>query len=126
MDGLYAEFLKIPAEKYIENEKKRRIIITTLWFTSSLAFAIFTPNISIVIQLLGSLASANVFIFPSLCLISIVNRDDRKLNFWIRMLLFGFAFTLIVVGITILGLVLFQTFLDLRYGEPAVHDVICK
>lgn len=78
LDGLYAEFFKIDTDRFIKGEKKRRIITTTGWFFTTLVLAIYTPNIGVVIELLGSLASMNVFIFPSICLIAIVDRMHEK------------------------------------------------
>lgn len=43
---------------------KRRIIIVCLWFFSTLAGAVFLPNISMAIHYLGALAASFIFIFP--------------------------------------------------------------
>jgi hypothetical protein len=45
---------------------KRRILIVSLWFFSTLVGAVFLPNISIVIHYLGALAASFIFIFPGL------------------------------------------------------------
>ncbi|RWS22749.1 putative sodium-coupled neutral amino acid transporter 7-like protein [Leptotrombidium deliense] len=124
LDGLYAEFRKLPAEQFIKGEKKRRVIITTIWFATSLAIAIFTPNIGVVIEFLGSLASANVFIFPSLCLIAISKRE-QKLKQWTKVLCYAIAIALILTGIATFGLVLFQIYYELQSNETPTHKVLC-
>jgi hypothetical protein len=45
---------------------KRRILIVSLWFFSTLVGAVFLPNISIAIHYLGALAASFIFIFPGL------------------------------------------------------------
>lgn len=45
---------------------KQRIIISALWFLSTLVLAVFTPNIGVVIQPLGSLAAVMIFNFPGM------------------------------------------------------------
>ena len=72
--------MKISTDQFIKGERKRRVIITTGWFVTTLVLAVYTPNIGIVIELLGSLASMNVFIFPSICLIVITDRMQDKLS----------------------------------------------
>lgn len=72
--------MKISTDQFIKGEMKRRIIITSGWFVTTLLFAVYTPNIGIVIELLGSLASMNVFIFPSICLIVITDRMQDRLS----------------------------------------------
>ena len=72
--------MKISADQFIRGERKRRIIITSGWFVTTLVLAVYTPNIGVVIELLGSLASMNVFIFPSICLIVITDRMQDKLS----------------------------------------------
>lgn len=63
-DGLYAEICRIPTEDFILHEKRRRVIITTLWFASTVILAITLSNIGVVIEMLGCLACANIFVFP--------------------------------------------------------------
>jgi putative sodium-coupled neutral amino acid transporter 7 len=126
IDGLYAEFFKLPAEEFIRTEKKRRIIITTFWFFSSLFFAIYTPNIGVIIELLGSLASANVFMFPSLCLIKITQRKDQKLSSFYKVIFYIFSIFLILSGILTFGIVLYQVYEDLVTEKLPTQEVLCK
>ncbi|XP_074605188.1 sodium-coupled neutral amino acid transporter 7-like isoform X2 [Brevipalpus obovatus] len=125
LDGLYAEYMDLSAEDFIAGERTRRIVITTVWFVTSLLFAIFTPNIGIVIELLGSLASANVFIFPSFCLISIARRETDQFSRRTRIFFIIFAISLIITGFSMFLLVLNQVYQDLSSEQPH-HDVLCK
>ena len=59
--------------------RKYHIWTTTLWNIIVLVLAIVTPNITVAIGFLGSLASCNVFIFPGLALISLA-RQYHKLR----------------------------------------------
>ncbi len=51
-------------QRIVENEKKRRVFIVTVWYLLSLLIALFVPNITFVIRYLGALAAAFMFIFP--------------------------------------------------------------
>lgn len=77
LDGLYGEFRKLSAEEFKSSERARRIVISTLWFFSTVALAVFAPDISVTLQLLGSMASINVFVFPGMCLVSLTRRLRR-------------------------------------------------
>lgn len=74
LDGLYGELRKLSTDEFKSSEKTRRIIVTTIWFFSTVALAVFAPDISVTLQLLGSMASVNVFIFPGMCMISLTRR----------------------------------------------------
>lgn len=74
LEGLYAELRNLPSEEKQSTQTNRRIILSTIWFLSTIALAIFAPDISVTLQLLGSMASINVFVFPGMCLISLTNR----------------------------------------------------
>ncbi len=60
-----------PRGTVTETSLKRRILIATPWFVTSLVCAILIPNIGEVIQFLGSLAAVFIFIFPGLCLFQV-------------------------------------------------------
>ncbi|RWS09581.1 putative sodium-coupled neutral amino acid transporter 7-like protein [Dinothrombium tinctorium] len=124
LDGLYAEFARLSAEQFITGEKKRRIIITTVWFTTTLVLAILTPNIGVVIEFLGSLASANVFVFPSLCLIAIARRE-QKLKRWIKNAFITIAIILIMAGALTFCIVLYQIYFELKANAEPTHSVLC-
>ena len=127
-EGLYAEFMKLSADQFIKGEKKRRILITTGWFVTTLVLAVYTPNIGIVIELLGSLASMNVFIFPSICLIVITDRLQDKLSKLGKTLLYSFSIFLILFGSTIFFLVISELYVELTSLETefSYNATICK
>lgn len=77
LDGLYGEIRHLSSDEFKRGEKSRRIIISTVWFHSTVLLAIFAPDISVTLQLLGSMASINVFVFPGLCLVSLTRRLRR-------------------------------------------------
>lgn len=77
LDGLYGEVRKLSTEELKSSERTRRIVITTLWFLSTVTLAVFAPDISVTLQLLGSMASINVFVFPGMCLVSLTTRLRR-------------------------------------------------
>lgn len=81
LDGLYGEIRKLSAEELKSSDNSRRIVITTIWFISTVLLAIFAPDISATLQLLGSMASINVFVFPGMCLIALTRRlRQTRLN----------------------------------------------
>lgn len=99
IDGLYVAYRKLTPEEYSATECTRRVVITTVWFFTTVILALYAPNISMTLQLLGSLASINVFVFPGLCLISLTNKlRQAKLA---AIGLYLFAATLILFGLFI-------------------------
>lgn len=122
LDGLYSEWFNLSVEQVIAGERVRRWVITTGWFVTSLLLAIYTPSIGVVIELLGSLASANVFVFPSLCLIVIAKRQLSAQHRWLRNSLYVLSIILIVFGILVFLLVLSEIGIQLVNGKP--HEVL--
>lgn len=122
IEGIWIEVFKLSNEEIINSEKKRRIIIVTIWFLVSLIIAIFVPNITIVINYLGALAGAFMFLFPGLCLmfyaleriqgsndVSIENlEDENKFNRTNNLLLVISVFY-VTFGSFIMGLVVTQS-----------------
>lgn len=74
LDGLYAEFRALSTSEFKAHERGRRCVISTIWFLTTVALAAFAPDISVTLQLLGSMASINVFVFPGMCLVSLTRR----------------------------------------------------
>lgn len=62
-------------------QRVHHILITTLWNVAVLLLALVTPNITIAIGCLGSLASCNVFVFPGLVLVSLARRHYRARSY---------------------------------------------
>ncbi|KAG8193750.1 hypothetical protein JTE90_005048 [Oedothorax gibbosus] len=105
LDGLYAEFAKLTTDQFIKGEFKRRIVVTTLWFISTVLLAVLAPNIGVVIELLGCLASVNIFIFPGLCLIALTFRTDDNLEDWKSRAKVFVACAMIAFGAFVFGVV---------------------
>lgn len=125
LDGFYAEFSKISTEQFIRGEKKRRIIITTFWFITTVLLSIFTPNITVVIELLGCLASANVFIFPGLCLLSMINMNDPDLQKWKSYVMLALSCIMVTFGAFVFGVLLLQVILVEFSGRKEGHEPLC-
>ena len=74
--GLDAFDLNIPPEQKRKFELRRRIVATCIWFLTALMLAIFIPNITDVISIIGSLAAFFILIFPGLIIMQLIV-DDR-------------------------------------------------
>lgn len=64
IDSLLVSRSRHPAADVDVTERRRRIIMTLIWFTVSLLIALFIPDIGVVISLLGGLAAIFIFVFP--------------------------------------------------------------
>ncbi|MEQ2240469.1 hypothetical protein ILYODFUR_015284 [Ilyodon furcidens] len=49
-------------------ESRSRYVLTVLWITTTLLIAMFVPDISKVISVIGGISAFFIFIFPGLCL----------------------------------------------------------
>ncbi|KFM77388.1 putative sodium-coupled neutral amino acid transporter 7, partial [Stegodyphus mimosarum] len=105
LDGLYAEFAKLTTDQFIRGEFKRRIIVTSIWFATTVLLAVLAPNIGVVIELLGCLASVNIYIFPGLCLIALTFRNDEALHKWRSVIQVTAASAMILFGTFVFGVV---------------------
>ena len=74
--GLDAFDLNITAEQKRKTELRRRVVATCIWFLTALMLAIFIPNITDVISVIGSLAAFFILIFPGLIIMQLIV-DDR-------------------------------------------------
>lgn len=126
LDGLYAEFVKLTTDEYIKGEPKRRVVVTTLWFFSTVLLAVFTPNIGIVIELLGCLASVNIFIFPGICLIALAMREDEYLSQTKSVLKYVVASAMIVFGAFVFGVVFSKVLIIDMQGAAAPLPHKCR
>ncbi|XP_026277621.1 putative sodium-coupled neutral amino acid transporter 7 [Frankliniella occidentalis] len=89
-------------------EFRRRVTIASLWFISTLLIAVVSPDIGVVIDVLGSLAAIFIFVFPGLCLLQSTLRSDPGLYLNKHRFLVLAAFAFIVVGTFMFGVVLTQ------------------
>uniref|UniRef100_A0A023GBI6 Putative amino acid transporter ixodes scapularis amino acid transporter n=1 Tax=Amblyomma triste TaxID=251400 RepID=A0A023GBI6_AMBTT len=122
-DGLYAELTKLPTKEFIEGEPRRRIYITTGWFLTTVALATFTSNVGVVIELLGCLAAANIFIFPGLCLLGVFHQQE-KFGLKRPMTVFAIGAVMVVIGSFIFGVVLLDTILN-DISKGGTHHLLC-
>ncbi|CAF1392086.1 unnamed protein product [Rotaria magnacalcarata] len=86
---------------------KRRFLIVCVWFFSTLAAAVFLPNISIAIHYLGALAASFIFIFPGLCLYFHV--DQNWVNSWGNIISACIAIFYVAIGVFVTVLTLLQS-----------------
>ncbi|UYV67723.1 SLC38A7 [Cordylochernes scorpioides] len=140
IEGLYAEFVGQTTAQFIEGELVRRFIITTFWFVATVMLAIFIPNISVVIEVLGCVAAINIFVFPvlnpvlpavsdrgcaGLCLYYLTKKNGEKgMSEAKKRLLKGLAFVMIIFGIFIFIVVFYEVAEEHR-GPADSDPVIC-
>ncbi|EZA48586.1 hypothetical protein DMN91_011619 [Ooceraea biroi] len=91
-----------------------RVIVTLIWFIASLAIAILVPDISPVINLLGSLSALFIFILPGVCLLQSVLLKDPELHLNKDRLLIVFAILLTSLGAFVCGVVFVEALQDLH------------
>ncbi|XP_042900281.1 sodium-coupled neutral amino acid transporter 7 isoform X2 [Parasteatoda tepidariorum] len=123
VDGLYSELRKLSAAEFMIGEKRRRIIIASLWFSSSLLIALYTKSIGTVIHALGSVSSANIFIYPGICLIQVTLQTDRDLKRKKSYLLIAAGILLAAVGAFFCGIILVDCFMNGSGSEA--DEVLC-
>jgi len=91
-----------------------RVIITLIWFILSLVIAILVPDISPIINLLGSLSAMFIFILPGICLLQNVLLRDPELYLNKGRMLVVFAIFLTALGAFVCGVVFMETLQDLQ------------
>ncbi|GLH11953.1 Uncharacterized protein GBIM_16649 [Gryllus bimaculatus] len=89
-------------------ERKRRIIIASIWFFLSLIFSVIIPDIQIVISILGSLAAVFIFIFPGICLLQSTLHRDPFIILNIDRIFILLASLFFLLGAFIIGVVISQ------------------
>lgn len=106
IDDALVKIFKIESPQH--KEIYRRVLIVLLWFLSTLVFAIYVPDISSTINLVGGLAILFIFFFPGVCLISAteVQRDCLSSCSFIFLTAIGVFYVLI--GAFIFGVTLTQ------------------
>lgn len=86
IDAMWVEFRKLPPYAVVMQEQRRRILITTLWFGSTLLMAVFVPNIGAVIAVLGCLAALFIFAFPGKCYAAVEHYFIKYIYYYIESL----------------------------------------
>ncbi|KAJ3594060.1 hypothetical protein NHX12_006392 [Muraenolepis orangiensis] len=105
IEGLWLRLSGEQVDLYVTRERRRRILQTVVWFSATLALALFIPDIGRVISLIGGLAACFIFVFPGLCLIhaklSERGRDSRSAS-WHALV--GYGVIMVTVGAFVFGL----------------------
>ncbi|CAL8351194.1 unnamed protein product [Merluccius merluccius] len=90
IEGLWLRFTREQVDLCVIRERRRRIIQTVVWFTATLALALFIPDIGKVISLIGGLAACFIFVFPGLCLIRAqLSESDNQSASWHALVVYG-------------------------------------
>lgn len=98
----------------INHHWRLKVGVTLIWFFLSLIAAILVPDISPIINLMGSLSAAFIFIFPGICFLQSVLQKDEKLLFNKSQFFVVFAIFMIILGVFTCGLVFTEAIQDLR------------
>lgn len=97
---------------------KSRVFITLIWYILSLLIAIVVPDISPVINVLGTLSALFIFVFPGICLFQSILLKDSELHLNKDRLLIFFAIFITALGAFVSGVILIECIQDL---SPAPH-----
>lgn len=82
-------------------ESRTRVALTTAWVTVTLLIAVFIPDISKVISVVGGVSAFFIFIFPGLCLIFVVQSESVSPT--MRYLLVTWGMITLLCGTLIFG-----------------------
>ncbi|XP_075879053.1 putative sodium-coupled neutral amino acid transporter 8 [Nelusetta ayraudi] len=82
-------------------ESRCRFILTVIWISVTVLTAMFVPDMSKVISVIGGISAFFIFIFPGLCLL--FTMQTEPVNPTIRSILIVWAVITIVVGAFIFG-----------------------
>jgi len=103
----------------------RRYVIATTWFVLSVVLAIEIPNITEVINILGSLAAIFIFVFPGVCLLQSTLMRDPGLVRAMSVFRVVFAVAFLLLGSFIFGVVLTQGLMKDFEGSEA-NSLLCE
>lgn len=124
-DTFVGLFCKQTIEQSFNDELKLRVLITSAWNIICLILSIVTPNITIAIGFLGSLAACNVFVFPGLCMVSLAKRNSKlsskQVTYSILLMIYGVI--IILTGVFMFVIILVQVVSDLQADNE--HGVLC-
>ncbi|MCJ8737310.1 hypothetical protein PDJAM_G00022460 [Pangasius djambal] len=82
-------------------ECRCRVLLTFLWIAVTLLIAVYVPDMSDVISVIGGISAFFIFIFPGLCLIFAMQTEP--LDHRLKMFLTGWGVITVVVGTFIFG-----------------------
>ncbi|GBO02251.1 Putative sodium-coupled neutral amino acid transporter 7 [Araneus ventricosus] len=124
VDGLYSEVFRLSAADFVKGERRRRIVIVTLWFSSSLLIALNTSSIGTVIHALGSISAANIFIYPGICLMQVTLQTDPGMKKRKSYFLIVASVALAALGAFFFGLIIIDSFLN--GGTTKAVETLCS
>jgi len=105
--GLDRFTIDVTSAERVRKERKRRWVLTVIWFLGALSLSITVPTISDVISVIGSLAAFFILIFPGMVIMQLVLEDFPGWHKRIRavsQVLMGMIF--VVAGTWIFGVTL--------------------
>lgn len=91
-----------------------RFILTIVWFVLCLVIAILVPDIAPLINLMGSLSAAFIFVFPGICLFQSILQKDPCLYLNKDRFLIFFAILITAMGAFVCGVVFVEAIQDLQ------------
>ena len=120
------EFGSQTADEVSASENCCRIWSSVVWFTTSLVFAMFAPNIGIVLQALGILAAVNVFILPAICIIQLTRRKDLTYSLRMRICFVLAGIVLFLAGCAFIYFVVLQVYADIKHAMAEGTKSLCR
>ncbi|OXU21635.1 hypothetical protein TSAR_013601 [Trichomalopsis sarcophagae] len=91
-----------------------RFTITIIWYALSLVIAILVPDIGPVINIMGSLSAAFIFVFPGICLLQSTLYKDPLLHLNKDRFLVFVAIFITALGAFVCGVVFVEALQDLQ------------
>lgn len=82
-------------------ESRSRYLLTVLWIAITLLIAVFVPDISKVISVIGGISAFFIFIFPGLCLVFAM--QSEPVSWKTRVFLTGWGVVTLISGAFIFG-----------------------
>ena len=113
-------------ETHDSKEYRNRVVITSVWNLIVLILSLVTPNITIAIGFLGSLAAFNVFLFPGLCMTALsrrIGRESAGESWLLTRGLFAYGVFIIITSIFMFVVILMQVVNDLTNDNQ--HELLC-
>ncbi|XP_037784546.1 putative sodium-coupled neutral amino acid transporter 7 [Penaeus monodon] len=83
VNDMYLRVRSLPESAAEKGEPTRRKLIAIALWGLTVLFAVFLPNIGIVMKILGSLAALFIFVFPGMCVLQVADEfvPSRKVAF---------------------------------------------
>ncbi|TGZ60213.1 hypothetical protein CRM22_008666 [Opisthorchis felineus] len=115
-------------EHWNQIEPRWRYVSTAVWFFVSLVFALFTPDIGLVIGLLGGIAGLFILVFPGLCYLNVLLRQSPGNLSAKSSVGIAVAMLYIILGGFLFGLTTTQSIMQLikHFSQPAISDTLVQ